>query len=76
MRELKLSVVVLCLVFFCFFSMYLSVQDEDKLLKNMPKAKRRALLKKKQEKEDPRKQVVKNRMQIKGRTRSRMRVKM
>ena len=53
----------------------LSPQDENKLLKNMPKAKRRALLKKKDEKADPRKKAVKNQLQMKGRTRSRMRIK-
>lgn len=52
-----------------------SSQDENKVLKNMPKAKRRALLKKKEDKVDPRKQAAKSQVQMKGRTRSRMRVR-
>ena len=53
---------------------YLPSQDENKMLKNMPKAKRRALLKK-EAKVDPRKQAAKSQVQMKGRTRSRMRVR-
>ncbi|CAM9866608.1 unnamed protein product [Scytosiphon promiscuus] len=41
----------------------------------MPKAKRRALLKKKEDKVDPRKQAAKSQVTMKGRTRSRMRVR-
>eukprot|EP00752_Nemacystus_decipiens_P002961 g2751.t1 len=50
-------------------------KDENKKLKNMPKAKRRALLKKKEAKVDHRKQAAKSQVQMKGRTRSRMRVR-
>ncbi|CAN0145067.1 unnamed protein product, partial [Discosporangium mesarthrocarpum] len=50
-------------------------KEEDKLLKNVPKAKRRALLKKKEAKKDPRMQRLKDQLAIKGRTRSRVRVR-
>lgn len=45
------------------------------MLKNMPKAKRRAVLKKKEEKVDVRKQAAKRQVKMKGHTRSRMRVR-
>lgn len=51
-----------------------ATQDENTRLKNLPKAKRRAVLKKRKEKEDPRKQLMKK-IKMKGHTRSRMRVK-
>lgn len=45
------------------------------MLKNMPKSKRRAILKKKEEKVDVRKQAAKRQVKMKGHTRSRMRVR-
>lgn len=59
----------------CVHACLLLSQDENKMLKNMPKAKRRALLKKKEANVDPRKHTAKNQVQMKGRTRSRMRVR-